>query len=191
VKAVTDLVRRLDEVLAPRGFHRQKHTWNRRNAPLIDVIDVQLSKALDGVFANVGVLDPAIYAQAWLTTAPTFAYEPQCTVRSRLGFLMGSHDVCWALIDPGVGDEIAGALESFALPFLERLHEPLALERHLDSSPEIRSSYPPPIIYCALLKHRRGEVAEARRLLLNLRSRTNEGWSERVGCIMRNAGLGG
>ncbi|MGD9676524.1 MAG: DUF4304 domain-containing protein [Candidatus Bipolaricaulia bacterium] len=189
MKAVTDLVRRLDEVLAPRGFHRHKHTWNRRSPSLIDVIDVQLAKALDGVFANVGVLDPEIYAQAWLTAAPTFVYEPQCTVRSRLGFLMGSRDVCWSLGDPNVGDEIAAAVESFALPFLERLHEPLVLERHLESSPRIRQSYPPPIIYCALLKHRRGEVAEARRLLLELCSRTNEGWSERVECVMRNAGL--
>jgi hypothetical protein len=189
VKAVTDLLRRLDETLSPRGFRRHKHTWNRRTEGLIDVIDVQLSKSLDGVWVNIGVMDPEIYARAWLTEAPTFAYDPECTVRSRLGRLMGKGDAFWSLGDPFAGDEMAVAIESEALPFLERLHEPLALERHLESSPQIRQPYPPPIIYLALLKHRCGEVAEARRLLLELRSRTNDTWSERVESVMQGVGL--
>ena len=34
------------------------------------------------------------------------------------------------------------------------------------SSPQATQSYPPPIIYLALLKQQRGEATEARRLLL-------------------------
>jgi len=189
VKAVNALLRQLDEMLSPAGFHRHKHTWNRRTGGLIDVIDVQLSKGLDGVWVNAGVLDTEVYARAWLTEPPTFAHEPNCTVRTRLDQLMAKGDGFWSLDDPLAGEAMAAAIEAFALPFLERLHEPQALERSLESSPQARQHYPPPIIYLALLKHRRGEVAEARRLLLELRSGTNDSWSERVDCVMRDAGL--
>jgi hypothetical protein len=121
VKAVNVLLRQLDETLTPAGFHRHKHTWNRRTGDLIDVIDVQLSKGLEWVWVNVGVLDPGVYAQAWLTEPPTFAYEPECTVRARLGDLMATGDGYWPLDDPVAGAAMADAVEAFALPYLERL----------------------------------------------------------------------
>lgn len=189
MKTLTALLRELDETLLPAGFQRRKHTWNRQARSLIDVVDVQLSKGLDGVWVNVGVFDPAVYARAWLREPPTFAQEPACTVRTRLGDLMVTHDGFWLLDDPAAGAAMATAVQAFALPYLERLHGPQALERTLESSPQATQSYPPPIIYLALLKQQRGEATEARRLLLDLRSRTNDSWSERVACVMQDAGM--
>ena len=187
--SVNHLVFRLDEMLSPRDFRRHKHTWNRQAEALVDVIDLEVSKSVDAAYVNVGVLDPEIYARCWLTEPPKFALEPNCTVRSRLGLLMGDHDVSWPLGEEAAGDEIAAAIQEFALPFLERIHASGALKRHLEASRAMTQRYPPPIIYCALLKHRRGEKAEAEQMLRGLRARTDGPWAARIDGVLQGLGF--
>jgi len=189
VDSVNHLLRRLDEELLPRDFHRHKHTWNRKAESLVDVIDLQVSKSADSVFVNVGVLDAEIYAACWRTHPPRFAIEPNCTVRSRLGLLMGDHDVSWRLGEKAAGDEIAAAVRAFAVPFLERMHAPKSLEQYLEADPSMTQRYPPPIIYCALLKYRRGEKAQAEQMLRGLRARTVGPWVARIGEVLQGLGL--
>lgn len=187
--SVNRLLRRLDEDLLPRNFRRHKHTWNRKAGALVDVIDLQVSKSADSVFVNVGVLDTEIYAACWLTDPPRFSLEPNCTVRSRLGFLMGDHDVSWRLDEKAAGDDIAAAVRTFAVPFVDRMHAPDALEQHLEADGCMTQRYPPPIIYCALLKYRRGEKAQAEQMLRGLRARTVGPWVARVDQVLQGLGL--
>ena len=189
VDPVNHLLRRLDEELSPGGFRRHKHTWNRNAEALVDVIDLQVSKSADSVFVNVGVFDSEIYAACWQTDPPRFAMEPNCTVRSRLGLLMGDHDVSWRLGEKAAGDEIAAALQAVAVPFLDRMHTPEALEQYLETDRSMTLRYPPPIIYCALLKHRRGEKAQAEQMLRALRARSVGPWATRIGEVLQRLGL--
>ena len=96
------VVMRLDELLTPLGFEWQKRTWNRRSGSLIDVIDVQVSKAGDAMTVNAGVMDPVVRLKCWGTDPPGFVEEPQCTVRVRVGQLIGTKDVWWssAMVTP-------------------------------------------------------------------------------------------
>ena len=189
VESVNHLLRRLDEALSPRGFRRHKHTWNRKAETLVDVIDLQVSKSADSVVVNVGVLDTEIYAACWLTDPPRFAFEPSCTVRSRLGLLMGDHDVSWRLAEKAAGDEIAAAVHTLAVPFLDRMHAPDALEQYLEADRSMTQRYPPPIIYCALLKYRRGAKTQAEQMLRGLRARTVGPWAVRIGEVLQGLGI--
>ena len=186
--AVNHLLRRLDEELSPHDFRRHKHTWNRKAETLVDVIDLQVSKSADSVYVNVGVLDTEIYAASWLTDPPRFALEPYCTVRSRLGLLMGVHDRSWRLGEKAAGDEIAAAVREFAVPFLDRMHAPEALERYLEADRSMQR-YPPTIIYRALLKYRRGEKAQAEQMLRGLCAKTSGPWATRIGEVLQRLGL--
>ena len=187
--AANHLLRRLDEELSPRDFRRHKHTWNRKADSLVDVIELQVSKSADSVYVNVGVAATEIYAACWLTYPPRFAMEPNCTVRSRLGLLMGDHDASWRLGENAAGDEIAAAVRAFAVPFLERMHAPESLEQYLEADPSMTQRYPPPIIYCALLKYRHGEKAQAEQMLRGLRARTVGPWAARIGEVLEGLGL--
>jgi hypothetical protein len=178
--SVTKVVlKELDELLLPLGFRRQKETWNRRSGPLIDVIDVQVSKAGDTMTANVGVLDPEIHSQCWGGDAPSFVQEPQCTVRARLGQLMSGRDVWW----PVGSAEVVDAVATYAVPFLERMHACGALEEFLAASREVKAKYPipPHVVYLALLMNKRGNRAGACTLLAELREKYGMGgWGSRV-----------
>ncbi len=51
------IISKLDDLLKPLGFTRQKTAWNRRSGYVVEVIDVQISKAGDTATINAGVLD--------------------------------------------------------------------------------------------------------------------------------------
>jgi len=188
-EAVNSILRQLDETLRPHGFHRHKHTWNRKVAGLIDVVDIQVERSGGQVCVNVGVLDPDVYAQCWLERLSKVAYEPNCTVRSRIGRLMDGREHWWPLEAPETAAEMAHAVTSYTLPFLERMHLPGALEEHLERSGAAQSRYPPPAIYLALLKHRRGDRDGCHSLLQDLCARTNPTWRERVEEVLLNLSL--
>lgn len=178
MSATKVVLKGLDELLLPLGFRRQKETWNRRSGPLVDVIDVQVSKAGDTMTANVGVLDPEIHSQCWGEDPPSFVQEPQCTVRARLGQLINGRDVWWPVGSPEIGRAVA----TCAVPFLERMHAPGGMEEFLISSTAIKAKHPhpPPVIYLALLMNKRGDRPGACTLLGELQERALGAWRTRV-----------
>ncbi|MBK9129791.1 MAG: DUF4304 domain-containing protein [Phycisphaerales bacterium] len=178
MSATRVVLKDLDELLLPLGFRRQKETWNRQAGSLVDVIDVQVSKAGDTTTVNVGVLDPEIHSQCWGEDPPIFVQEPQCTVRSRLGQLIHGRDVWWPVSSP----EIGGAVATGAVPFLERMHAPGGMEEFLISSTPIkaRHPHPPPVIHLALLMNKRGDRLGACTLLGELQERVLGAWRTRV-----------
>jgi hypothetical protein len=87
--SVRERIAGLDEDLGPLGFERLDRTWNRQSTRFVDVVDLQISKAADSVTLNVGVLDPD-YEACWGTEASKIVDEPSCTVRTRIGHLLGT-----------------------------------------------------------------------------------------------------
>lgn len=57
------VIPQLDAILVPWGCRRHKQTWNRRAGGLVDVIDLQVSKAGDTMTANLGVLDLEVFSR--------------------------------------------------------------------------------------------------------------------------------
>ncbi len=179
------LIGAVDAVLKEHGFARKKMTWNRRSDRLVDVIDLQVGKGGDSLTLNAGVVDRDVRKLLWGPELSGFLQEPECTVRSRVGELVGDHDIWWPL-DEDAAHEIARTLVHYVLPFLERMHDPAEMEGHL--SAHVGKSYPPPIIYLAILKHRRGEAAEAEALLRGLNERTSGPWQKRIAELSASLG---
>jgi hypothetical protein len=179
---------RLDDFLLPWDSSGRTQRGTVAGS-LIDVIDVQVSKAGDRLTVNVGVLDPSIYRQCWASDVPSFAEEPQCTVRARLGQLMQDKGAWWPIERADVLDAVA----VHASAFWERMHTPGTMEDFLAASSTVKARYPypPPVIYLALLINKRGDRASACALLEDLRQKTLGAWrtrvrevAERLGCSL-------
>ena len=183
------VVTRMDELLRPLGFTRQKATWNRKSDSFVDVIDVQTSKAGESITINAGVLHPEVHMKCWGTEPPGIVQEPECTVRVRVGQLLDGKDLWWRLNDQRILDEIAQKLTARVLPFLHRMHSVDAMEEFLTSAQVMNKKYPPPIIYLAILKSEKADRIVACGLLSELSKKTVGKWSvkisevaERLGC---------
>lgn len=178
--STTAVVERLHELLAPRGFERQKRTWNRKSHTFVDVIDVQVSKAGDAVTVNTGVLDPDVYKGCWGTDPPAFVDEPSSTVRARVGQLMGDRDVWWPISEAETPESVVEAVAANALTFVERMHSREAMVEFLMASGVLRQKYPPPIIYLAILRNDLGDNLGACSVLDELRKTARGAWRARV-----------
>ena len=88
----TSVLAALDRELVPKGFARRQLTWNRQHGSLVEVVDLQISKSGDTATLNVGVLYRPIYLRCWGQEAEWFVEEPACTVRARVGQLLGNLD---------------------------------------------------------------------------------------------------
>ena len=170
----------LDQVLIPLGFIRYKTTWNRKAGSLVDVIDIQVSKALDTFTINAGVLDVDIHSECWGGEEPSIVEEPLCTVRARIGELVDGKDKWWKVADDMAAEDIALHVDKFVLPFFEKMHSREGMVEHLTNAKVIMRNYPPPVIYLALLKRRLGNVHEACALLSELRNNTTGTWHPRI-----------
>ena len=176
------VVMRLDELLTPLGFERQKRTWNRRSGSLIDVIDVQVSKAGDAMTVNAGVMDPVVRLKCWGTDPPGFVEEPQCTVRVRVGQLIGTKDVWWSFSDGDAVEKVIEVATAHVLPFVERMHTRDAMEAFLVASEVVKQKYPPDIVYLAILRNERGDREGACAVLAELQQNALGGaWRSRIG----------
>jgi hypothetical protein len=174
------VITRIDELLKPLGFARQKAIWNRNVGSFIDVIDVQTSKAGDAITINAGVLRPDVHTKCWGTEPPAFIEEPSCTVRARVGQLIDGKDVWWRLSDRKTLDDVAAKITAYVLPFLDRMHSLDAMEQFLANAQVMKQKYPPPIIYLAILKCERGDRTGACALLADLHKRTVGAWQARI-----------
>ena len=190
--STSSIKKHMDRVLAPLGFARKGLLWNRTSDSLVEVIDLQVSKAGDSVTVNAGVFDPDLYAQVWGTPwQAAMVEEPRCAVRNRIGMLAGDRDQWWSVDDPEAANRIGEALTRYVLPFLLDSRSPMVMERTLE---KMSPRYPLPRLHLAVLKHRRGDVQGACAVLLELQERALGGWRDkaadlaiRLGCAQVTA----
>jgi len=174
----------LHALLKSRGFARKGRIWNRADSGYIDVVDVQVSKSGDRCTINVGVIDPDIYRACWDGEPPAFSRDEQCTVRTRLGFLLTGHDRWWPLDDESEWADAIAAMENEGLAFITRMHSASAMEDFLRTSNGGEPRYPPEAIYLALMRMKQGDEAEGCRLLTQLSRSTTDAWRPRIEGIM-------
>ena len=183
------IIARLDRELATKGFAREKATWNRQHGTLVEVIDVQSSKAGDTVTINVGVLERGVYLACWGREAGLFVEEPFCTVRARIGQLLDNKDRWWDIGSPSAADEMADCLIEHALPFLARMQSLEEMRDWLASAGAPSPKTPLSSICFAVLLSKLGDVDRACATLVELESKALGAWkarakevSVRIGC---------
>jgi hypothetical protein len=171
---------RADAILLSLGFTRKATCWNRRRGSLVDVLDVQASKSGDAVAINVGVLSRSVYEVVWNREPPHHVQEPECTVSTRVGMLMGSRDKWWKLDDPDTANSIASTIESYAVPFFAAIDGAAAMKDWLERGCIENKPYPLPIMNLAVLRAELGERAHACATLERLEQRNTGAWSPRI-----------
>ena len=171
----------IDALLAQQGFNRRANTWVRGRSSFSDVIDIQRGNSVEGVTVNVALQHAPTYELAWSKSPNYPLIEPDCVVRTRLGFLVDGRDRWWRPDDQSAVDDIIEALTSAALPFLANFKDLADVEQWLDAS---QNRYPPEALYRAAVQHQRGYNAQARDIVEQLLQRTTSApWRERI-CSM-------
>jgi Domain of unknown function (DUF4304) len=170
----------LDEELVPAGFVRQGTTWNRQYDKLIEVVDVQRSKAGDTVTLNVGVLERDVYYMCWGHEPEPFVEEPFCTVRARIGQLLGGKDQWWNVKDASVAEEMAACVTRQAVPFLVRMHSLEEMSNWLAAAGAPSKGAPLPSVCFAVLQSLLGHTPQACLALADVQSRALGAWKARV-----------
>jgi hypothetical protein len=178
--SIEAIIVRLDRLLEPFGFTRQIRAWNRKVASFIDVIDVQISKPVDRVTINAGVLDFDVHAILWGGRPLEFVEQPICTVGVRAGELVDGKDKWWQIDTPGVADELAESIAASVLPFFERMHTREAMRQWLIASDVVEKRYPPPIINLAILESFLGNTARSCAILAEFQTASAGAWRSRA-----------
>lgn len=156
---------------------------------MVEVIDLQTSKAGDMLTANAGVLDIEAFSILWATDLPEFVEVPACTVSARIGDLINCKDLWWEADEDKDGDSISAAIAEHVLPFVNRTSSRDGMVQWLEDADVIKRKYPQPIIYLAILQHLQGRKLEACHLLGVLEQKAIGAWraraktvAERLGC---------
>jgi hypothetical protein len=183
------IISKLDDLLKPLGFTRQKTAWNRRSGYVVEVIDVQVSKAGDTATVNAGVLDTEAYMTLWGSESPAFVEIPDCTVTARVGELIDGKDLWWQLNDGQVTDKVSKAITDHMLPFVKRMRSRQDMVQWLTDTRVVKKKYPPPIINLAILQNLLGSSSEGCALLAEVQKKAIGAWraraaevAERLGC---------
>jgi len=188
--SVDSLANCADARLRARGFSRDRLTWNRSTGSTVDVVDIQVNKTGTRVTLNCGVLDTDTYAVCWGTPAPAFVEEPFCTVRARLGRLMGRGDQWWSPHDDDAIDELLERIEDTVLPFIARMNDRREMANYLAEQIK-HKRYPDPlaVAYLAIVEAQLGDVNRACSVLAEHRPNVLGDWqirlkevSSRLGC---------
>lgn len=174
------VINKLDNLLKPLGFTRQKAVWNRSLGHLVEVIDLQISKAGDIATLNVGVLDSDVHIKLWESEPPQFVDEAACTVRARVGELVDGADLWWQLNDDQVTDNVYIAIKNYMLPFAQRMHSRQCMARWLTDAEVVKKKYPLPIINLAILQFLLGNPSEGCSLLGELQRNAIGAWRTRA-----------
>jgi hypothetical protein len=178
----TELIKVTDDILKPLGFARKGACWNRKG-DVVEVVDLQLSKAKDAVTLNIGVAAPDIYWWVWDVEMPQFVDETSCTVRTRIGELCGGHDKWWPLDFADTEEDVRRAVEAIALPFLAGMHSLAAMEEWLLKTNVVAKRYPPPILALTAIKMKLNKDAEALEVLSRLHQKPLGDWKGRVSTL--------
>lgn len=187
-----EILKALDAVLSAVGFARRGTFWNRRHGDLVDVVDVQFSH--DRATSNVGVLVPHAYTTCWGEPVPAFVRTPECTVESRIGYLIGDTDRWWPIDSSDTPAALTGAVAAKGLSFLEGMHRPGAVEAHLSELAGRRRNGLHLVqgwIYLAALQRERGDADAACRTLATIRARTSGAWIDRLDELLVEFGCAG
>lgn len=182
------IISKLDDLLKPLGFTRQKTVWNRRSGYVVEVIDVQVSKAGDTATVNAGVLDTDAHVKLWGSEPPTFVEEPACTVRARVGELIDGKDLWWQLSDDQVTDKAAKAIADHVLPFVKRMRSRQDMVQWLTDTQVVKKKYPQPIINLAILQNFLGNASEGRALLADVQKKAIGAWRARAAEVAERLG---
>ena len=176
----------LQHLLGHAGFSRRGGTWNRRRAGLVDVFNLQESKAGDGCFVNLGVCDPPTFEACWGRSPfgrAGFVDEADCQARARFGDEELRGPSFW-YYESAVASEVTLAaflkhIHDAALPWFDQLGSPADLAKHLQQRSAETSKYPLPAIYLAILLHRQGDAVRSEVILEDVEARA-AGWANRV-----------
>lgn len=178
--SASSIIARLDRELTPKGFRRKKATWNREQGSLVEVIDIQTSKAGDAVTMNVGVLSRPVYLVCWGRHPESFIEEPECTVRSRVGELIDNKDRWWDVSNPGVAEEMVDCLTARIFPFLEGMQSLEAMRDWLASTGMPSRKGPLPSICFAVLQAQLGDISAACTALADVERKALGAWKARA-----------
>jgi hypothetical protein len=177
----------MHEVLRPAGFRRQRHAWRRDAGEFVDIVNLQLSKGLDSVWVNLGVIQPDAYQWTWAMPVGSTVDEARCTVRSRLGVLVDGHDTDWDVGDADSPVVVADLLRSVGLPWLEGMHSLAALQLELERTfaAQGKRAYVPVAIALAVVHWKQSDIPAACRTL-DARRRWELGpWEDRLVAVSR------
>lgn len=168
--SAVSLTKQLDAMLQPVGFARRNKTWNRKRGAIVQVIDLQVSKAGYDVTINAGVLDPEVHTIYWGNHPLDFIQQPTCTVTARVGQLIDDRDVWWPLTDENAASNAADKTNDLVLPFLDRMQSRTAMRDWLSQPRFKKAGYLPPLINLALIQILENDVADGLALLEELKS---------------------
>jgi hypothetical protein len=104
--SIKTLSAELDQTLKQSGFLKKGLIWRRDSEDVVDVIDLQISKPGDSVTLNCGVLDRGIYITVWGRPLPDNVDSSMCTIRARIGELIGDTDKWWPMSEGELFSEI-------------------------------------------------------------------------------------
>jgi hypothetical protein len=173
----------LRPLLKAQGFRARGRTFNRITSDgLTQVINLQMGRfdppgteyfpglreLLYGKFTvNVGVYVPEVAKYHMCGEACDFVFDPECCLRARLGHLgPEKRDLWWTVTaDDRLIAELQSRFKRHALPYLKRFETRDDILRRLKASRYELPSLTPPRIICAIILSRRGDKADAARLL--------------------------
>lgn len=183
-------------LLDSRGFRRSRLVWNREQAGIVHVLDVQVSRWSDaasvGFTVNLGVWIEELWKICWDKKPPAMIQESECFPRLRVGQLLGNgplhKDVWWTLAAPedvdAVGSELQGILVVKCIPFLDKCNS-IAAALAAAEDPALRR-FPAERVSYAILTHLAGQWDHADRMLSEMLSDPKlKGWHERVRGVAR------
>jgi hypothetical protein len=154
----------IDAVLNPEGFGRDGRLWSRERDGILDQIDMQVSQ-FAGTTANVSMIDLKTRTTLLEATAP----DPATSfgvVNVRIGELMDGSDRWWRK-DPTGPAQLAQAIKTYALPFLDQLRPLERQALYYGRAGAKPWKHIPSQLYLAMTLYRMGDWAEARQALEN------------------------
>lgn len=173
------IVSGLNKLLEPLGFAKKGAAWNRVVGPYTDVVDLQVSKSQDRVTLNIGVIEKSVYFDCWDRVVDDFINEPNCIVRTRI-LTEDNKEKWWQIADADTVEDMVASVKNFVLPFFDKHHSLDSMREFLIQTNVVDKTYPPPVIYLAIILHRLGKSDEACLRLGALKKKTVGAWLSRV-----------
>lgn len=181
----------LAPVLKSQGFKKRGNQWNRVRGDFVDVVTLQeasFSSENETVFTlNIGVSIPEFVEAVWPNSITGFLTEAECAVRVRLGDLLqgkiygDSIDQWWSINSKdsveSVGNDVAAALDEYAIPFLEVFNDYDSIADHLRKSSGWTANSPFHLICGALAEAKCNRRAEA---LARLEQIKGKAWKDKI-----------
>lgn len=126
------------DVLVAAGFHKSgRNRWLREVGEYLDAVDIQMGRDLKDLTVNLHLRN-RVAKDLINASAPAGAPGLSYTLSKRLGLLEGRFDKWWNRSDPEGPAQVADAIKTHALPFLDGLHSLEALMTYLEPERETK-----------------------------------------------------